>query len=385
MDCSSCGNELKPGDTFCRQCGARVGGETPLPTPPTPGRVPPPPGAAAKRASGWSIASLTFGILSWLCMPFAAAVFAIVFGALGKRDVKKGEGKVTGSGMATAGLVLGIVNLAILVIFAAIYVPWAIVNMGEMRTETRTVNLEGADTVVAEFDIHDGSLEISGGTNRLMEGEFTYNVDRWEPDIDYGVSSGSGELSVKQGGGWWTPVFWNAKNEWKIELNEDVPIDLTVKKSSGSGDLNLSRLSLLKVDIDSSSGSTNADISGDQPSLRKVKMDQSSGSANLSLKGTYSASMTLDVDSSSGSVNIDLRGEWQSGMEGEIDGSSGNINIQLPDNVGVYITADVSSGNINASGLKKRGDAYVNNAYGFSDVTLRLDIEASSGNINLKT
>jgi predicted membrane protein len=382
MDCSSCGKELKPGDTFCRQCGAEVGGEAPAPPPPGP--TPPLPGSEAKRTSGWSITSLVFGILAWFCIPFVAAILAIVFGVLGKKDVKRGEGKVTGSGMATAGIVLGIVNLAILVIFAAIYIPFAIVNMGELRTETRTVNLEGADTVVAEFDIHDGSLEMAGGTNRLMEGEFTYNVDSWEPDIDYGVSNGTGELSVKQGGGWWTLVFWNAKNEWKIDLNEDVPIDLTVKKSSGSGDLNLSRLSLLNVDIDSSSGSTNADISGDQPSLRKVRIDQSSGSTNLNLKGTYSAAMTLDVDSSSGSVNIDLRGEWQNDMEGMIDSSSGSINIQLPDDVGVYITADVSSGNINASGLRTRGDAYVNDAYGFSGVTIKLNIEASSGNINLK-
>ena len=382
MDCSSCGNELKSGDTFCRQCGAKVGWEAPLPSPP-PGQVPPPPGVAARRTSGWSIASLVFGILAWFCFPFVAAILAIVFGILGKKDVKQGEGRVGGSGMATAGLVLGIVNLAILVIFVAIYIPVAIVNMGELRTETRTVNLEGANTVVAEFDIHDGSIEIGAGTNRLMEGEFTYNVDAWEPEIRYDVSGGTGDLLVKQGGGWWTLVFWNAKNDWKIELSDDVPMDLTVNKSSGSGELNLSRLSLLNVDIDSSSGSTNADISGDQPSLEKVRLDQSSGNASIDLSGTYSTPMTLDLDSSSGSMNIDLRGDWKVDMEGELDSSSGSINIELPDDVGVYITTDVSSGSVNAPGLRKRGDAYVNDAYGFSHVTIKLNIEVSSGNINL--
>ena len=94
--------------------------------------------------------------------------------------------------------------------------------------------------------------------------------------------------------------------------------------------------------------------------------------------------MTLDVDSSSGSINIDLRGEWESDMEGEVDSSSGSVNLQLPGDVGVYITADVSSGDINASGLRKRGDAYVNDAYGTSDVTLKLNIEVSSGSINLE-
>jgi hypothetical protein len=353
--------------------------------PPPPGQPPPLPGTAATRVSGWAVASLILGILSWLCLPFAAAVLAVVFAILAKKEVKRGEGRVTGSGLATAGLVLGIVNLAILFIFAAIWIPWAIINIGETRTVNRTVNLEGAETVVAEFDIHDGSLQIDGGTNRLMRGEFTYNVDKWEPDIDYSVRGGTGELSVKQGGGWWLPVFWTAESEWKIELNEDVPIDLTADLSSGEGDFNLSSLSLLSVDIDTSSGSTNADISGEQPSLREVKLDQSSGSANLNLTGTYSSSMTLDVDSSSGSVNIDLRGEWRGDVEGEIDSSSGSVNIQLPDDVGVYITVDVSSGDINASGLSKRGGAYVNDAYGSAGPTLRLDIEASSGNINLKT
>jgi hypothetical protein len=41
-------------------------------------------------------------------------------------------------------------------------------------------------------------------------------------------------------------------------------------------------------------------------------------------------------------------------------------------------------GKINAKGLNRAGDSYVNDAYGDSDVTLKVDVEGGVGQINLK-
>ena len=41
-------------------------------------------------------------------------------------------------------------------------------------------------------------------------------------------------------------------------------------------------------------------------------------------------------------------------------------------------------GKINAEGLERVGDAYVNAAYGESDVTLNVDVQAGVGEINLE-
>ena len=56
----------------------------------------------------------------------------------------------------------------------------------------------------------------------------------------------------------------------------------------------------------------------------------------------------------------------------------------LPSEVGVRAKARGGLGKINAEGLQRVGDAYVNDAYGESEVTLMVDIQGGIGEINLE-
>ena len=56
----------------------------------------------------------------------------------------------------------------------------------------------------------------------------------------------------------------------------------------------------------------------------------------------------------------------------------------MPSGVGVKAKAEGGLGKINAEGLKKVGDSYVNDAYGESDVTLNVDVKGGVGEINLE-
>jgi DUF4097 and DUF4098 domain-containing protein YvlB len=64
--------------------------------------------------------------------------------------------------------------------------------------------------------------------------------------------------------------------------------------------------------------------------------------------------------------------------------SSGDVAADLGTNVNVYVEAQSSSGDINASGMTRDGEAYVNEPYEDSDVSLNLSVQASSGDINLQ-
>ena len=406
MNCGKCGKEVRPGDAFCPQCGRELGegipwGEvearepgaeeagpgagttTPLVPPATPPSAPVPPVTGVKRkTSGMAVASLVLGILGITCLPFVGSVLAIVFGAVAKREIKRSEVELGGSGVATAGLVLGIVMIGLLLISSAVFVPLALVSIGPTRTVSRTVDLEGAKTVEAELKMSSGELDVRGGAGSLLEGAFTYNVKKWEPDVEYEVTGGEGKLSVTQP--WsWVPSFGGTRNQWNIRLNDEVPIDLTVRTSSAGSELDLGDLSLLGLDVDSSSGSLSADLSGKMPSLRTVQAHVSSGNMTLSMRGEYSSPIKLDAGGSSGNATIDLSGEWKADLEAEIKVSSGNITLRLPRDAGVYVEAKTSSGSIDASGMKLKGDAYVNDAYRTSKITLRINVKTSSGNINL--
>jgi hypothetical protein len=68
---------------------------------------------AAPRNSTMALVSLISGIVSWFLIPFIAAIVAVITGHMAKSEIKKSNGMVTGNGMATAGLILGYIQLGL--------------------------------------------------------------------------------------------------------------------------------------------------------------------------------------------------------------------------------------------------------------------------------
>lgn len=66
------------------------------------------------RTSTLATISIITGILTWLIIPFIGAVVAIITGHMAKKDIRQNIGRVTGDGLATAGLVLGYAQLLVL-------------------------------------------------------------------------------------------------------------------------------------------------------------------------------------------------------------------------------------------------------------------------------
>ncbi len=81
---------------------------------------PPPPGTPApgtgQGTNGLAVASLVCGILGWLCG--IGAILAIILGFVAKNQIRT-SGQ-SGDGMATAGIILGFVSLAIAIIVAIV-------------------------------------------------------------------------------------------------------------------------------------------------------------------------------------------------------------------------------------------------------------------------
>lgn len=89
-------------------------------------------GAGQAQTSGAAIASLVLGILSLpFCLSILAAVPAIICGHIARSNIRHSGGTLTGSGMALAGLILGYLEVAILVI--AIPLAFALPVFNEVR------------------------------------------------------------------------------------------------------------------------------------------------------------------------------------------------------------------------------------------------------------
>jgi uncharacterized membrane protein len=96
-------------------------GTPPPPPPPPPGYGAPGPYGAAQpsRTSGLAIASLVTGILGIFpcCLVGIVSILGIVFGVVARKNIDASQGAEKGRGMATAGLICGVVGLVIGIVY----------------------------------------------------------------------------------------------------------------------------------------------------------------------------------------------------------------------------------------------------------------------------
>lgn len=210
---------------------------------------------------------------------------------------------------------------------------------GNVQHKTEIVELQGAESVRATIEMPAGELKISGGASRLLEADFDYAESEGDPHAEYTVAGKQGDLNVTQIQPHDMHVHMlGRQNTWSLRLNDDVPMELSLHMGAGQGDLRLQGLSLTR----------------------------------------------LEVHVGAGQLTLDLRGDWKKNLDTEIHGGVGSATIRLPKNVGVRVNATGGIGAISAGGLRRDGDEYVNEAYGKSPVTLRVDIRGGIGEISLQ-
>jgi N-terminal domain of toast_rack, DUF2154 len=211
-------------------------------------------------------------------------------------------------------------------------------EVGQMQRESRSIQPEDAQSVRAHLMMGAGELKVSGAADALMEADFSYNVADWKPEVNYDVSGDTGEMSVEQGSGEDVRFGGDARNEWDIRLNDEVPTDLVVEMGAGESELDLDSLTLTGLTLHMGAGET----------------------------------------------TVDLTSDYAQGFDASIEGGVGEATVLVPSEVGVRARAEGGLGEINAKGFRREGDSYVNEAYGDSEVTLNVEVQGGVGEINLK-
>jgi hypothetical protein len=211
------------------------------------------------------------------------------------------------------------------------------VRVGELRTESKSVELGDAKSVRVKMVLGAGDLVVTGGAKKLLEADFTYNVAKLKPEVEF--TDGTLVVQHPDVRGYRTPQdIKDFRNEWDLRLNNDVPMNLSLEMGAGTSDLQL---------------------------------------ADLSLTG-------LDVTLGAGKSTVDLSGDWARDLDVAIDAGAANITVRLPRDVGVRVEVYAGLSTINAPSLTKDGNVYTNAAYGVSDVTLRINIKAGIGQLYLE-
>lgn len=208
---------------------------------------------------------------------------------------------------------------------------------------TETVSIERGNTemVRMELKMSAGELHLRGGASKLLEGTVSYNQPFLKPTVRYDSTGFRGHLTIDQESAASVKLGGNLENRWDFRANNETPIDLILNMGAGESTLDLGSLVLRR----------------------------------------------LDVRIGVGKLNLDLRGTPQKDYDVEIRGGVGEANVHLPSGVGVVVNARGGIGEISTrgDGLRKDGSSYVNDHYGKSSVTVRVDIQGGIGKIELIT
>jgi hypothetical protein len=210
-------------------------------------------------------------------------------------------------------------------------------RVGELQSETQSVELGDAKSINVKINMGAGNLVVSGGAEKLLDADFTYNVARLKPEVEYKNDM----LLVQQPDVKGLPDVRGVtgyRNEWRLLLNNGVPMDLHVDIGAGTSDLKLAGLPLKK----------------------------------------------LDITQGAGASTIDLSGDWVGDLDATIETGAADVTVRLPSSIGVRVEVDRGPTAIDASGLTQDGDIYTNTAYGKSPVTLDVHVKAGIGLVNLE-
>ncbi len=198
--------------------------------------------------------------------------------------------------------------------------------------ETQTIEKQG-QSVTAKIDMPAGELRIDGGSTRLLEADFTFDQATGKPNVVYSGSGSSARLEITQPS---SIHLGRNENQWRLRFG-DTPMEMEVEMGAGRGELHLQELDLSR----------------------------------------------LQVDMGAGDLEIYLTGDRKKNLTAEIHGGVGRATIHLPKNIGVEIRAEGGIGSIETVGLRHESGRYVNDAFGKSPISIRMNIEGGVGQIRL--
>jgi Domain of unknown function (DUF4190) len=157
------------GAVFCSQCGSPIGpdaaGQAGIPGP--------------SRTNGLAISALVLGIL----LP-VGSILAVIFGHIARRQIRRSAGSQGGEGLAVAGLVLGWVGVALILLVIVLSISVTVVpnsaasKNGNATAQSNLTNAVAAGTALYQVDMAFESEGQPYGASDFSDRarQFTWNL-----------------------------------------------------------------------------------------------------------------------------------------------------------------------------------------------------------------
>ena len=277
-------------------------------------------------------------------------------------------------------------SLVLSALACTITLPSVETQVGELREESVHVPLNDATAAEVDIAFGAGDLRLRPGVEEgLLEADFTYNVDELKPVVEQKRRGDRMTASLRlEAEGLSFNLGDGVRNQWDIRLSDRVPVSMSLDLGAARGRLDLGGLRLTDVRI--KAGAADIEIEWSRPNPELLDLLQvDAGAASFKMRRLGNAHFDqLNFTGGAGNFDLDFSGQWQESARVSIKTGLSNLTLIVPREIGVKIdTGDKALANVNAEGFRRRGTAWVNDAYGQSDLELIITVDIGLGNLTL--
>lgn len=206
------------------------------------------------------------------------------------------------------------------------------------RVNDILIEKDDVKSLNANIQIGFGDVSITDGEDAWIKGTVDTNKKKLKPTVSYKKKGTVGNADIKQKGKLLAGLG-TVRNDWDLELTNEIPINLNIEMGVSDSTLNLSGIQLSK----------------------------------------------LSIDAGVSDATIDLSGGWKDSFNADIDLGVGDATILLPADTGVKLNVSKGISGLEAKGFTSQGNGiYVNDAYESSDVVIDMKIDVGVGDLKFK-
>ena len=256
----------------------------------------------------------------------------------------------------------------------------------EMETiETRTVTIneslpQDTEESTLTFNMTGGVFNLHPGSEGLVTGTITYNVEQWEPE--YTRSENAYEIKQVNPFSISGIPTNDVENTWDLSLTTAIPLNLSIEGGASDYNFDFSGLQLTSLKI--LQGASDSVIQFDTPN--PVVMEEFSfttGASSAKIYGLANANFeTMIMSAGAGDYTLDFSGSsLQHDATIQIKAGISNITIIIPAGMKAVVINEGTVSNINTKGTWLLTD----NTYSTLDegYTLTINLNMAVGNVNL--
>ena len=256
--------------------------------------------------------------------------------------------------------------------------------LGAQTWRTLDVSRQLHDSALLQVKVQYGAgrLNLHAAAARVLyDMRLRYDAERTEPLHAFSQSPRSLRLGVRK---------QNVKvpgdrnpAEMRLDLADAVPMELSLELGAVEADLDLSRLRLHRLDLQT--GASEATLRFDSPNPEAMmSMRLEVGAASLkALRLANANSREIIVDAGVGNVELDFGGDWTQDIALDVEVALGGVRVTVPSDVGVRVEMQKVLGSFEHDGLVKRDGVFYSDNWDSARHKLRVHAETTLGKFEL--